>query len=599
MACWTPQYLGVILLIMKNQHPDERSIAEPVTSSFETTVAKAAVVAEAAHSKSLDLPPHIVRRAVRRIRFVAALSIFIQVVFWAFLNLLEGDLPGDLRQPLQWIPNVAIIVSSLAILLLSHRERLAPKRVITLGLGYLVIVSYAIALSQYWDAFSGIPATMIDADLIGLSHVAVWMLFYTVLVPTRPSRVLIALLVSATAVPVTYVLMVQHNDAPSLGLQAFVSVLVAPYVVVAFIAYITARIVYRLGQDVRRAQELGSYRLTERLGSGGMGEVWRATHRMLARPAAVKLIRAEALCADPAARAVAQARFEREAQVTASLQSPHTIELYDFGVTETGTFYYVMELLHGRDLDALVRRFGPLPAERVVHILRQACASLAEAHAHGLVHRDIKPANLYLCRRAFEYDFVKVLDFGLVKHRADAGGQRVDLSQTGIVPGTPSFMAPEMILGEDGVDGRADLYALGLTLYEMAAGTYPFEAPDLQQMVRRQLQEAAPPVRSARPGLSRFFAAVVDRLLEKDLAARFPDAARLFKLLEDGEDSPCWNGRDLDLDETMVSEEIPALVPEPPPPGAASAPSGRVWLVPLLVGACLALFAVVLVLLLR
>jgi len=419
---------------------------------------------------SVDLPPDVVRRAVRRIRFVAALSIFMQVVFWALLNLLEGDLPGDLTQPLQWIPNVAIIVSSLAILLLSHRERLAPQHVITLGLGYLVIGSYAIALSQYWDAFSGVPAAMIDADLIGLSHVAVWMLFYTVLVPTRPSRVLVALLASATAVPVTYVLMVQHNDAPSLGVQAFVSVLVAPYVVVAFIAYITARIVYRLGQDVRRAQELGSYRLTERLGSGGMGEVWRASHRLLARPAAVKLIRAEALCADPAARAVVQARFEREAQVTASLQSPHTIELYDFGVTETGTFYYVMELLHGRDLDAMVRRFGPLPAARIIYVLRQVCTSLAEAHARGLIHRDIKPANIHLCRCAFQFDFVKVLDFGLVKHRTDVGEGRSDLSRTGVVPGTPSFMAPEMILDDKDVDGRADLYALGCVAYWLLTG---------------------------------------------------------------------------------------------------------------------------------
>jgi serine/threonine-protein kinase len=446
-----------------------------VTNPSEATLAKAAVVGETASTSSLDIPIHLVRRAVRRIRYVAVISIVIQLVLWFLVNLLEGQIAGDLRRPLQWIPNVTIIVSSLAILYLSHRDRMAPRQVVTLGLGYQVIVSYAIVMSQYWDQFAGFPIELINSDILGVSPVAIWMMFYTVLVPARPSRALFALLGSATAVPATYLLMVQYNGAPAIGASTFIAVLVVPYLTVALFAYITAQIVHRLGQDVHRAQEMGSYRLTERLGTGGMGEVWRANHRMLARPAAVKLIRAEALGADVTEDEVVKARFEREAQVTASLQSPHTVELYDFGITDDGAFYYVMELLHGRDLSALVKQFGPLPAERVIHILRQACASLAEAHTYGLVHRDIKPANLYLCRRAFAYDFVKILDFGLVKHRADTGEQQVDLSQTGIVPGTPSFMAPEMIFGEKGVDGRADLYALGCVAYWLLTGRPVFE----------------------------------------------------------------------------------------------------------------------------
>ena len=203
-----------------------------------------------------------------------------------------------------------------------------------------------------------------------------------------------------------------------------------------------------MGREVVRARELGSYRLEERLGQGGMGEVWRARHRMLARPAAIKLIRRDALASDPASAEVAATRFEREAQVIASLQSPHTVELYDFGRTEDGALYYVMELLDGVDLDAFVRRFGPLPAERVVYLLCQACSSLAELHRRGLVHRDIKPANIYLCRRGIEHDVVKVLDFGLVKQLAPAElAKSRALTRTDAVAGTPDYMAPEMAMG--------------------------------------------------------------------------------------------------------------------------------------------------------
>ena len=156
-------------------------------------------------------------------------------------------------------------------------------------------------------------------------------------------------------------------------------------------AYTAAHIVHRLGVEVRRAYELGSYRLDALLGRGGMGEVWRASHQTLARPAAIKLFRPESLGGEPGMAAV---RFEREAQAIATLESPHTVELYDYGSMEDGTLFYVMEMLDGVDLEELVLQHGPLPAERVVYILRQACESLAEAHARGIIHRDIKPANI-------------------------------------------------------------------------------------------------------------------------------------------------------------------------------------------------------------
>jgi serine/threonine protein kinase len=203
-----------------------------------------------------------------------------------------------------------------------------------------------------------------------------------------------------------------------------------------------------------------------------MGEVWRAEHASLARPAAIKLIRPDALAGGDEDRTTAVRRFEQEAQATAQLRSPHTITLYDFGQTADGACYYVMELLDGIDLQALVDRFGPLPPERAVHVLRQVCRSLAEAHERGLVHRDVKPANIYLCRHGIEVDFVKVLDFGLVKHTARSSGEP-HLTQEGQISGTPSYMAPEVARGE-ALDRRADLYAVGCVAYWLLAGRTVF-----------------------------------------------------------------------------------------------------------------------------
>src|SRR4029453_5435553 len=182
------------------------------------------------------------------------------------------------------------------------------------------------------------------------------------------------------------------------------------------VAVVISHVVTSLSQQVAKAREMGSYQLGELLGRGGVGEVYKATHRMLARPSAIKLIRPEMIAAgDPAGAQIAIMRFRREAEAAANLRSPHTVELYDFGVTDDQTLYFVMELLEGMDLESLIQRHGPAPAGRVAHILRQTCESLEEAHVGGLVHRDIKPANIHLGRLGLAYDFVKVLDFGLVK----------------------------------------------------------------------------------------------------------------------------------------------------------------------------------------
>ena len=231
---------------------------------------------------------------------------------------------------------------------------------------------------------------------------------------------------------------------------------------------------------LNNAVRVGSYSLIEQLGSGGMGEVWLARHQLLARPAAVKIVREAAVGAGEDAHAL-RLRFTREAQATAELQSPHTVQLFDFGVTDTGSFYYVMERLRGMDLQRMVERYGPLPPERVIFLLKQACLSLSEAHALGLVHRDIKPANLFVCRLGSQYDFLKVLDFGVVSRQARES--TVSITVTGIVLGTPAFLAPELVLGDGSFDGRADIYALGCVAFWLLTGRPPFEAGDAMSML--------------------------------------------------------------------------------------------------------------------
>jgi serine/threonine-protein kinase len=284
---------------------------------------------------------------------------------------------------------------------------------------------------------------------------------------------------------------------------------------------------------LQRAQELGSYHLVEPLGRGGMGEVWLARHQMLARSAAIKLVRPELLGAATEAEAQNMLRrFEREAQATAALSSPHTIRLFDFGVTAERTFYYVMELLDGRDLESLVRDFGPLPAERALFLLKQVCHSLADAHARGLVHRDVTPSNIYACRMGLDYDFVKVLDFGLVSSSDPRAIERTLMTGAEVTTGTPAFMAPEAILNNT-VDPRADVYALGCVAYYLLTGQFVFEADTPMQMFAQhlQMQPIAPSERAELP-IPADLEAVVMSCLDKDPAQRPQSALELLRRLE-------------------------------------------------------------------
>jgi eukaryotic-like serine/threonine-protein kinase len=253
------------------------------------------------------------------------------------------------------------------------------------------------------------------------------------------------------------------------------------------VATTTSSIIYGLRRQVRKAMELGQYTLLEKLGEGGMGQVFRARHAMLRRPTAVKLLHSDT--------DQDLARFEREVQLTAQLTHPNTITVFDYGKTPDGVFYYAMELLDGADLQKIVDASGPMPPARVVHVLEQVADALAEAHAIGLIHRDIKPANIILCARGTMRDVAKVVDFGLVKStKSDAGAADLAVSAANTVLGTPLYMAPESIRSPDEVDARADLYALGAVGYFLLTGTPVFTGTSLVAILGDHLHaKPAPP----------------------------------------------------------------------------------------------------------
>ena len=270
---------------------------------------------------------------------------------------------------------------------------------------------------------------------------------------------------------------------------------------------------------------LGHYRLMEKIGEGGMGEVWRARHQLLARPCAIKLIRAELLGQSQHERAIE--RFGLEARSIARLSSPNTVRLYDFGVSETGSFYFVMELLSGMDLQSLVHRFGAMPPERAVHVLRQACRSLGEAHAVGLLHRDIKPHNLYLCRLGLDLDVVKVLDFGLVKSLKEGAAQ---ITAAGVLTGTPAYMPPERVIGAD-ADERSDIYALGCVAYWMLTGRPVFTGEPMAVMIHHARTPAPPISKAAVHPVPARLEQIVHACLEKAPEQRPSSAVELWRQL--------------------------------------------------------------------
>jgi eukaryotic-like serine/threonine-protein kinase len=478
------------------------------------------------------MPRDLLRQASRRLEIMALIGAALWILGPLFGHLaLHFTNPGD-----EWATKLQVLdaiafgafLTSVALFIYLRRTRREPQFVLDLGLAYMVFVAIDLGVMIHWGPM---PAVRTDLEPM-ISWIGPVILMFAAIVPAAPWKMFVAGLLAASMDPIG---MWIARAGGRYEFDSWIDALAMHYpnYLLLGVAVVISGVVTRLGQQVTRERELGSYRMGDLLGRGGMGEVYQATHRMLARPAAIKLIRSEVLdSGDGTQGQTATVRFRREAEAAAKLRSPHTVELYDFGVTEEGRLYLVMELLEGTTLEALVRRHGPLPAPRVIHILRQVCDSLEEAHAAGLVHRDIKPANIHLGRVGLHHDFVKVLDFGLVKSVAGAGGEESLASATGITPGTPAYMAPEMA-HPGSVDGRADLYSLGCVAYYLLTGRLVFEAETAIQMILQHLQHppAPPSARTATPvppGLE----SVVLACLAKRPADRPRSAAELRRTLE-------------------------------------------------------------------
>lgn len=463
----------------------------------------------------LHLPLDLLQDINRRLQILFAIVLAITVLQIFYTELSQAPINRSIRYTTIGLESGVTIIAWLAV----RWGKLTPRQLLMFGLAYEVYMAMSIAVST-------VEVTWVNRPMFLWSPVAVWILLFPIIVPNGLRQTALASGLCALMEPFIAAVFAVIGVIAMPPVQAFVQN-TWPNVLAALIAVAISRLVFRLGQKLAKARSMGSYELTEKLGAGGMGEVWQGKHRLLARSAAVKLIRPSALGrADEAAVERAFTRFEHEAQATAALKSPHTIEVYDFGLSRDGTFYYVMELLEGMDLATLVEEHGPQPPERVAHLLAQACHSLYEAHNQRLIHRDIKPANLFMCRYGEDLDFVKVLDFGLVKQRVVEGEASAGVTQEGMISGTPSFMPPEMALGSPKVDGRADIYALGCVAYALLTGKEVFDEPSTMAVLTAHIRETPPPLSERSPlDVSPEMEAVIMSCLEKKPEDR-PQTAR-------------------------------------------------------------------------
>ncbi|MGE5178742.1 MAG: serine/threonine-protein kinase [Bacteroidota bacterium] len=419
------------------------------------------------------------------------------------------------------------IAAGVAMFAITRVRRIPPGTVLHLGLVFEVVAAFGITIGTVADTVWPVPFRN-----YGIPWTCAWILFFPFVAPARPGLAAAAAYSSAFMGPLGLATWQWMNGLPMPSAQVFAWLTIPP-LICAGVATFGSQVVHALGVRLGREQALGAYLLEERIGEGGMGEIWRASHRALASPAAVKIVRHERLD-DPKTARAALADFYEEAYATARLTSPHTVRLYHYGVHDDGTVYFVMELLDGMNLETLVREHGAVPPERAAHFLVQACQSLAEAHGAGLVHRDVKPANLFVCRQGLERDFLKVLDFGLVRPdpaRAGAAGA-TSLTMTDHLVGTPVTVAPERVSGRRAT-AASDIYSLGCVGYWLITGRTVFDAGTPLDALLAHVRESAirPCDRIGRPihaGLEE----ILMRCLEKDPACRPVSAAALGAALE-------------------------------------------------------------------
>ena len=457
-------------------------------------------------------------------RLIAASALTAVLLGAAFIaNLLS--LAGELWW---WRVGVLVMVSGVAVMLKRTRQlTLAKLRLCELlvfsALFTQVILMMVTRLAKY-SAANDVASTI----AVQYTYVSVWsilLLVYAIFVPNSWRRGA-AVMLPMAAVPYLCLLL-QSAQSPELRAilrtSEFSSPLPLPFLAAVVGIYGTS-VINSVRREAFRAKQLGQYRLGDELGSGGMGVVYRAEHVLLKRPCAVKLIRA---ANEADSRAIAN--FEKEVMATAKLTHWNTVEIFDYGRTEDGTFYYVMELLPGMSLDDLVRNYGPLEPARVIYLMRQLCNALDEAHSVGLIHRDLKPANIFVTHLGRQYDVAKLLDFGLVKEQRTAVVEHSNSGQK--LSGTPLFMSPEQATAYDQVDPRSDIYALGCVAYYALTGRPPFVGDHVMQiLVSHARDEVTPPSRFS-PSIESDLEASVMRCLAKRPEQRYQSVAELEEAL--------------------------------------------------------------------
>jgi eukaryotic-like serine/threonine-protein kinase len=381
----------------------------------------------------------------------------------------------------------------------------------------LMMGTRIVAFAQTDDVVS-----LVAAQHTYMAMWAVLILTYGTLMPNTWQRALAVLLPTAF---LPYLLMLSLRwQVPgvdtALAADHMGSSLPGPLIAV-LVAVFGTYTINAIRQEAFKARQFGQYVLKAKLGTGGMGEVYRAEHQLLKRACAVKIIKP-----NKATDIAALARFEREVQATAKLTHWNTVEIYDYGHADDGTFYYVMELLPGMSLEELVQQYGPLPPERAIHFLRQACWALREAHAKGLIHRDIKPANIFASERGGVYDVAKILDFGLVREQVP---QQTDimLTQPGSFAGSPLYMCPEQVKSYDKLDARSDIYSLGAVGYFLVTGQPPFDGDTVWDIVAAHSRDPVKPPARVNPAIPPDLERAIVKCLEKLPANRFQDAESL------------------------------------------------------------------------
>ena len=487
------------------------------------------------------LPPEVLLSGVRRLRLLAGVLIVFMLIAFAVTTVLplfglRGPPWLSEQEAMHFFRSLRVmqiigIVGAAAMIGITYWKALPPELILNIGVGFQILGALLFSLIDF-----GAPWPTGRAS-VGLPRALLWLMAFP-LIPASLQRSAVAAFGGAAMGPVAMQIAAAVGRQVPDTTAAFFFYL--PLFIGAMVVTLVSRVIHRLARDVSHARKLGSYRLVKKLAEGGMGEVWEARHGSLVRPAAIKLIRPDVLGhksteeLDGVLR-----RFVREAQSTACMTSPHTVALYDFGRTADGTIYYVMELLGGLDLEVLVRRYGPLPAPRVVHLISQVCFSLAEAHRTGMVHRDIKPANLQLTILGGEFDFLKVLDFGLVKRLDETAGPLVTAEN--ILTGTPAYLSPEGATGSRSVDYRSDLYSLGCVAYWLLTGklVFPEETPMAMVLAHVRTPPIPPSQRTELPIPPELDALVLD-LLAKDPAARPRSAIELGRRLADVPFDDAW-----------------------------------------------------------